>query len=167
MTDLNAGAQTPYIILAGAGIGFMLGPASTDAVNRASRVARGEATGITQTIRNYGSALGMAVLGSLLIAQNRSNIESTLAAEGLSKTQADKIADAINHGGSGDSVSFGAQAGAEAQKIFADVQLDFAESVQVVFYAMAACMAVAFVIAALFLRAGRQEEDVERADAAA
>jgi hypothetical protein len=32
---------------------------------------------------------------------------------------------------------------------------------------MAACMAVAFVIAALFLRAGRQEEEVETADAAA
>jgi EmrB/QacA subfamily drug resistance transporter len=163
MTDLDAGAQTPYIILAGAGIGFMLGPASTDAVNRASRVARGEATGITQTIRNYGSALGMAILGSLLIAQNRSNIESTLASEGLSTSEADKIADAINHGGSGDAASFGAHAGAEAQKIFADIQLDFAESVQVVFYAMAACMAVALVIAVVFLRAGRQEEEVEAA----
>ena len=37
VTGLNFGAQQWYIALAGAGMGFMLGPASTDAVNRASR----------------------------------------------------------------------------------------------------------------------------------
>ena len=36
VTDLSFSAQQWYIILAGAGMGFMLGPASTDAVNRAS-----------------------------------------------------------------------------------------------------------------------------------
>ena len=51
VTQLSFGAQKWYIILAGAGMGFMLGPASTDAVNRASRLSYGEATGITQTVR--------------------------------------------------------------------------------------------------------------------
>ncbi|HEX9625172.1 MAG TPA: hypothetical protein VF979_12400 [Streptosporangiaceae bacterium] len=36
VTSLSFGAQQWDIILAGAGVGFMLGPASTDAVNRAS-----------------------------------------------------------------------------------------------------------------------------------
>ncbi len=60
-TDLNAGAQTWYIVLAGAGLGFLLGQANTDAVNHASRYSYGEATGITQTVRNYGASLGFAV----------------------------------------------------------------------------------------------------------
>ncbi|MGH9027394.1 MAG: MFS transporter, partial [Acidimicrobiia bacterium] len=62
LTDLSggAGAQWPYIVMAGAGIGLMLAPANTDAVNRASRLSYGEATGITQTVRNFGSSLGMA-----------------------------------------------------------------------------------------------------------
>ena len=52
--------------MAGAGIGLLLGPASTDAVNRAIDASYGEVTGITQTVRNYGSSLGIAVLGTLL-----------------------------------------------------------------------------------------------------
>ncbi len=52
-------------MLAGAGMGFMLGPASTDAVNRASRLSYGEATGITQTVRNFAASLGIAILGTL------------------------------------------------------------------------------------------------------
>ena len=48
VTDLSLGAQQWYVIMAGIGMGLMLGPASTDAVNRASRLSYGEATGITR-----------------------------------------------------------------------------------------------------------------------
>jgi predicted MFS family arabinose efflux permease len=48
-TDLHAGAQVTWIVMAGAGMGLMLGQANTDAINRASRYSYGEATGITQT----------------------------------------------------------------------------------------------------------------------
>ncbi len=61
VTDLSLSAQWIYIVMAGAGIGFLLGPSSTDAVNRAIGASYGEVTGITQTVRNYGSALGIAV----------------------------------------------------------------------------------------------------------
>ena len=49
----------------------MLGPANTDAVNRASRLSYGEATGITQTVRNYAASLGLAILGTLLVTRAR------------------------------------------------------------------------------------------------
>ena len=45
VTALSFGSQQAYIILAGAGMGLMLGPANTDAINRASRLSYGEATG--------------------------------------------------------------------------------------------------------------------------
>src|SRR5215469_280253 len=57
-TTLHTGSEVIYIIMAGAGMGLMLGQANTDAINRASRYSYGEATGITQTIRNYGASLG-------------------------------------------------------------------------------------------------------------
>ena len=47
VTDLHAGAQVIYIVIAGAGMGLMLGQANTDAINRASWYSYGEATGIT------------------------------------------------------------------------------------------------------------------------
>ena len=71
-----------YIILAGAGMGMMLGPASTDAVNRASRLSYGEATGITQTVRNYAASLGLAILGTLLVSQLRSHVGRVLDRQG-------------------------------------------------------------------------------------
>jgi predicted MFS family arabinose efflux permease len=37
-TDLHAGTQVTWIVMAGAGMGLMLGQANTDAINRASRV---------------------------------------------------------------------------------------------------------------------------------
>ena len=73
-TDLHVGAQVIYIVMAGAGMGLMLGQANTDAINRASRYSYGEATGITQTVRNYGASLGFAILGTLLITRFRSAI---------------------------------------------------------------------------------------------
>ena len=57
-TTLSFGKQQIWVIVAGAGMGMMLGPANTDAVNRAGNLSYGEATGITQTIRNYGASLG-------------------------------------------------------------------------------------------------------------
>src|SRR6516162_100669 len=73
VTGLNFGAQQWYIALAGAGMGFMLGPASTDAVNRASRLTYGEATGITQTVRNYAASMGLAILGTVLVTEMRNH----------------------------------------------------------------------------------------------
>ena len=61
----------------------MLGPASTDAVNRASRLSYGEATGITQTVRNYAASLGLAILGTILVSQLRSRLVTSLVARGL------------------------------------------------------------------------------------
>ena len=83
VTQLSLNAQEWYVVLAGAGMGFMLSPASTDAVNRASRLSYGEATGITQTVRNYAASLGLAILGTVLVTGLRSHITSSLEARGL------------------------------------------------------------------------------------
>ena len=99
LPDLSVGSQWPFIVLAGVGVGLVLSPANTDALNRVPRSRYGEATGITQTVRNFGASLGLAVLGTVLILENKSNLEATLGAEGLPKSQADQIADALSESG--------------------------------------------------------------------
>ena len=89
VSKLSFGSQEWYVILAGAGMGFMLGPASTDAVNRASKLSYGEATGITQTVRNYAASLGLAILGTILVSQMRSRITTSLISQGVSGNKAD------------------------------------------------------------------------------
>jgi EmrB/QacA subfamily drug resistance transporter len=157
LPDLSLDGQWPYIVVAGAGIGFLLGPANTDALNRAPSTRYGEATGITQTVRNFGSSLGLAVLGSILISTNRSHLESTLGSEGLPKSTADQVADAVTHSGGGDSGSFTQHAGERAREIFDAVQLDFAYATRAVLYIMAGALAVAFVVALIGMPKGRVE----------
>jgi EmrB/QacA subfamily drug resistance transporter len=78
LTDLSLGAQTLDLMLAGGGLGLMLGTASTDAINRAPRTSYSEVTGITQTARNFGASLGLAILGAILIRENATNITGAL-----------------------------------------------------------------------------------------
>lgn len=62
--------QWYWVAMTGAGIGLVLSPASTDALNRAPRGSYGEVTGITQTVRYFASSLGLAILGTVFV--NRS-----------------------------------------------------------------------------------------------
>ena len=128
-------------------MGFMLTPASTDAVNRASRLSYGEATGITQTVRNFAASLGLAILGTIQVDQWRSHVVTSLVGRGLSKAQAAKEASAISQARSG-------RVGAIPHFI----QRDFADATRTVFYVMAAIMAVAAIVAKIGLEPGVQEE---------
>jgi EmrB/QacA subfamily drug resistance transporter len=149
VTKLDFGSQVWYIVLAGAGMGMMLGPASTDAVNRASSLSYGEATGITQTVRNYMSSLGLAILGTVLVSRMKARITSSLIAQGDSHAAAAHQAAAISQ-------SQGGSGGTGTIPHF--VRLDFAYATHVVLELMAVVMAVAGVIALLGLRRGVQEE---------
>ena len=80
VTTLSFSKQEIWIIVAGFGMGMMLGPANTDAVNRAGNLSYGEATGITQTIRNFGASLGLAALGTILLFSYRSHLTASLKA---------------------------------------------------------------------------------------
>jgi EmrB/QacA subfamily drug resistance transporter len=154
VTTLKFGSQQWDVILAGAGIGFMLGPASTDAVNRASRLSYGEATGITQTVRNYAASLGLAILGTILVSQMRSRITTSLISQGVPKSKA--ASEAISF-----SQSQGGSSSGSVSSIPHFARLDFAYATRTVFYVMAGIMAVAALVALIGLRPGVQEEHAE------
>ena len=153
-TDLKSGAQVWYIVMAGAGMGLMLGQANTDAINRASRYSYGEATGITQTVRNYGASLGFAILGTLLITRFRSAITGSLTGKGLpgpaASAEAAKIAQ-LQGGNSNSNIT----------TIPAFIRADFAAATHDVLYGMCVIMGVAALVALLGLRRGVQEDTAQ------
>jgi EmrB/QacA subfamily drug resistance transporter len=166
LPDSDLGDQWIFMLMAGAGVGLMLGPASTDAVNRAPRTSYGEATGMIQTLRNFGGSLGLAVLGTVLILRNKANIESSLGELGVSRDRADAIADALSQSGGGErSGAFGDATGRAGQRIFEAVQHDFALSTRTVFYVMAGVLVLAYIVAQLAMPAGRVEVEAEPAAA--
>ncbi len=149
-TNLSFSAQQWYIVIAGAGMGFLLGPASTDAVSRAGRFSYGEATGITQTVRNYAASMGLAILGTISVSRTRSNLTNSLIQQGVPAAQAKAKASTFSSSGSGGSGSL--------SSIPHFFKVDFAGATQTVLYVMAGVMAVAAVIAFVGLRRGVQEE---------
>jgi len=151
MTDLSLHAQTLYIILAGGGVGLMLGPTSTDAVNRAPSSSYSEVTGITQTSRNFGASLGLAVLGAVLIQQDKANVSHTLTTHGVPNRVASRIASSLGSGQSGANT-------VHRGPFLHQIELATAHGTQTVFYAMAGVMAAAFLIAAIWMPRGRVEE---------
>jgi EmrB/QacA subfamily drug resistance transporter len=145
VTHLNFSSQLPWIIVAGAGMGMMLGPANTDAINRASSLSYGEATGVTQTVRNYGASLGLAVLGTILLTVQRSKLTASLVARHV--THAASVAHQFSQSQGGHSVS----------SIPHYVSLDFAYATQAVLYVMCGIMGFAGLVAFVALKRGLQE----------
>jgi EmrB/QacA subfamily drug resistance transporter len=147
VTELDFGSQIWCIVLSGAGLGMMLGPASTDAVNRASRWAYGEATGITQTIRNYAGSLGLAILGTIQLSQMKAHVTDSLVARGESHSAAAAQADSMAQSSS-----------RSASAIPHFIRVDFAHATQTVLYVMAAIMLAAGIAARIGLERGVQIE---------
>jgi EmrB/QacA subfamily drug resistance transporter len=151
LTDLSLGRQAIYIALAGAGVGLMLTPASTDAVNRAARASYSEVTGITQTARNLGASLGLAVLGTILVSRNTTNITGALVKGGVPTATAHRLAASFGYG----QTRSGAR---EPASLLHGIQLAFAHSTQTVFYIMAAVMAATFLVSVRWYPRGRAQE---------
>jgi EmrB/QacA subfamily drug resistance transporter len=145
LTNLNMNAQWPYIMVAGAGIGLMLGVSSTDAINRAPRSGYSEVTGITQTSRNFGATLGLAILGAILLTREKVNVASGLIKTGVPAQQAHQAAANIG-------TRAGAhQAAGQSKPVTHAVQLAFAHSTQTIFYIMAGVMVATFLVALIWL----------------
>jgi hypothetical protein len=145
-TTLSFSKQELWVVVAGFGMGLLIGPANTDAVNRASSLSYGEATGITQTIRNYGASIGLAALGTILLFNLRSHLTASLQAMHVPNAAAKAATLAQSHGsGSVTSIPHW-------------FSLDFAHATSTVLYVMCGIMAFTGVVALFGLERGRQEE---------
>jgi EmrB/QacA subfamily drug resistance transporter len=153
-------SQWPWIILAGAGIGLVLTPVTTDAVNRAPHGSFGEVTGITQTVRYFTASVGLAVLGSVLIHQTRANAKASLAHLHIPTAVANRIIASINTGAQ---TMPPHQRGASV--VFAAIQDDFAQATRIVYLAMAGIMAASFLVAVRRMERGIPAEITEATEA--
>ncbi len=169
MPSMDYSSDWWRIVVAGAGTGLMFAPVSTDALNRVPGTSYGEATGITQTMRNLGASLGLAVLGTLLVSEIRSNAESTLIGDyGCDKDVADGVADSISSAiASGGPGSSGGGSGAiegctshlTDEKIGDLVPGIFANASETIFLVMAGVMVVAYAVSHFVLPSGKAPGD--------
>jgi EmrB/QacA subfamily drug resistance transporter len=161
VTDLSLSAQWPYIVLAGAGVGLLLGPASTDAVNRAIGASYGEVTGITQTVRNYASALGIAVLGTVLSTVLARRLTESFTALRLPPAAAAAAANGSTTPGGGGGLPASVPAGLRTA-IEDAVARDFALATRAVLIGMSIALVLAFAVALAHPGGQPQEAPVDQ-----
>jgi MFS family permease len=93
----------PGFMLMGVGIGLVMSPMSTAAMNSVDRTKAGAASGVLSMSRMVGGTFGVAVMGALIAALGRSQINHHLT--GLPASTRAAIADSLGAGGVGHGVS--------------------------------------------------------------
>jgi hypothetical protein len=156
-TDLSLGSQWYGIVMAGAGVGLVVSPSNTDAINRVPAANRGEAVGVLMTGRNFGSSVGLAALGTILFTTLHNKLDASLTAQGVPNADIDAVTQSLTQAGGGDSSALSGLGTHQVDQIFTALQHDFAEATQLVLYVMAGVMAAVLVISIALLRAGRVE----------
>ncbi|HVX57637.1 MAG TPA: MFS transporter, partial [Candidatus Saccharimonadales bacterium] len=158
LTDGSAFLESPQFwptVLSGAGIGLMYSGAATDVANRAKGQSYGEATGISQTAKNFGGAFGLAVLAAVLSTQLSTNLTASFTALGAPASVSKSIASSIN-GNSGGSASDRQQFSALPQhvqlQVKHDIQSDYADASKSAFYGMSAAMLIVFLLGVAYPR---------------
>jgi EmrB/QacA subfamily drug resistance transporter len=99
--DLNTGYGflLPGFIAMGLGIGLVMSPMSTAAMNAVDRTKAGAASGILSMSRMVGGTFGVAVLGALVAAIGRSKLDQLLPA--LPAARRAQLADGLGQGTAG------------------------------------------------------------------
>ncbi|HET6868333.1 MAG TPA: MFS transporter [Solirubrobacteraceae bacterium] len=90
------GLLLPGFILMGLGIGLVMSPMSTAAMNAVDRTKSGAASGVISMSRMIGGTVGLAVMGALVTAIGRSKLDQSLPQ--LSMAARAKLASALGSG---------------------------------------------------------------------
>jgi EmrB/QacA subfamily drug resistance transporter len=143
-------------LVTGAGLGLVMSAINTDALNRVGASERGEASGVIQTVRNFGSAVGVALLGTIILQSQQGKTADHLQAAGVPSDEAHSIANSLLSGSQSGQGSGGG--GVVAETIARTLPGDFAEAFQLAFYVGAGIIAVACLFALARLPSGRQAD---------
>ena len=165
MTGLDASSTwthfAPGFVIAGIGIGLVNVPLASTAVGVVEPARSGMASGINSTLRQVGTATGIAALGSIFTASLRSSVASSLSSTPLA-SKAAQITNDLTSGrlgsgsGSGSGSGAGAGSGGHAAAVIRHAALTgFAHGLDEILWIGAA---VAFVSGALSLFLIRQKD---------
>jgi EmrB/QacA subfamily drug resistance transporter len=137
------GDLLPAFMLMGLGMGLVMSPMSTAAMNAVDRTKAGVASGTLSMSRMVGGTFGVAVLGALVAAIGRAEVRENLP--GVPEAVRERIVDALGSGG-------GADAGAGIAAVMRDAYI---EAIGVGMAVGAASVAVAAGVAWVLIDARR------------
>src|SRR3546814_8118694 len=92
-TDGGFAIVLPATLILGAGVGLTMSPSTAAITSSLPDEKQGVAASLNDTVRELGAAVGIALIGSVLNAAYRTNVEA--AAAGLPTDAAEAVADGI------------------------------------------------------------------------
>jgi EmrB/QacA subfamily drug resistance transporter len=112
LADVDRGylSVLPGLLLIGAGVGLAMSPSTTAITSSLTEDKQGVASALNDTVREIGAAMGLALIGSVLNSQFRTNITD------VANTYPPEIAARIKEG-IGGALSSAAQLGPEGQPL--------------------------------------------------
>ncbi|HEX3616791.1 MAG TPA: MFS transporter [Solirubrobacteraceae bacterium] len=128
----------PGFVLMGIGMGLVMSPMTTAAMNAVDRTKAGAASGVLSMSRMVGSTFGVAVMGAIVTTVGRSKIDQSLPR--LPAAQRDTIVNALGSG----SASSGHHS---SPQIFAAVERAFVSALSSGFAIGAAVTLIATIVA--------------------
>lgn len=160
--DVSIWVMCAWLVVYGAGVGYasaqLTGLILVDVPVRKS----GQASGTQSTARQVGSALGTAILGTILFVGLANDTQSRVSeVPGVSPAQAATVAETVQASAGTVIPSLAQQPGGEPVAQAAEVA--FADSIRRTAFAAAGFVFIG-LLATLALPPGRSEEDVEQAE---
>lgn len=147
----------PGMIVLGCGIGLVMVPTNTDALSRAPRELRGQASGVMQTMRQVGATVGLASIGGVV-----AGLESAGAARIAKEYGGGTIefGNLVNGAllGQSDAVAKLAASSPEALEALKNT---VSGSIAVGYYLAGGVTVAAFLVALLLMKRGPQREDAD------
>jgi len=138
----------PGLLVVGMSMGIMMTPATTAITAALPANRQGVASALNDVVREFGGALGIAMLGAVLSGAYASQVAP--ATDGLTPEQADMV-----RGGIGTAYVAAEQMGADGQRVLEDARLAFVHGWHVSMAIGAAVVAVLFLF--LLFRLPRTE----------
>jgi hypothetical protein len=149
----------PGMLAMGVGMGLSMTPSTEAITSSLPREKQGVASALNDITREFGTALGVAMLGALLSAGYRGAIDDRL--HGVSRAAADTAREGVAN-----AVEVSGSTGAHAQQIVHAAQQSFVDGWQQAMWAGAAVMGALFVYIALRGPENPAPEAVDETEAA-
>jgi EmrB/QacA subfamily drug resistance transporter len=154
--DTSYGFLLPAFMVMGVGIGLVMSPMSTAAMNAVDRTKAGVASGTLSMSRMIGGTFGVAALGALVAAVGRNDLQQSLP--NVSEGVRNQLVDGLGSGA-------GLQGGTPA--IHAAVNSAFVDALSTGLLVSAGAALVGAVLSGVLIRNGRPDVPAEQEAGAA
>lgn len=142
----------PGYLMLGVGIGLVMSPTNTDAMNATTASLRGQASGAIQAVRQVGGTVGLAILATIVASVESNRIIGAVEGLGGSEAQADQLSGVLAQ-------DAGEQAGAvsqfpasEQQALLESIRDSIADGIAASYFVAGGILIATGVMALLVLR---------------